>query len=245
MFFIFMKTFILTILMAANLHFSLAAQAGDSPEMLKWAMTEARTIDSVLDHAIRGGDRANLLLRMLDIYFSFDLIVHAGLYCDGARIAAEAGRSQTDLVNYFREKDMNTILFRATNARKSASRLMEASAACLRAIEGQTNQSRPEALKPVDIIRADALIVELDLTDGLASRNIHVLSQKVEHAVRLLHDIERIAVSLSNCKPVENASISAAEACSRALQSANWLDLTTNLEEALRQTALIKSADCR
>jgi len=240
-----MKTLILTILIAANLHFSLAAQAGDSPEMLKWAMTEARTIDSVLNHAIRGGDQANLLLRMIDTYFSFDLIVHAGLYCDGARIAAEAGRSQTDLVNYFREKDINTIFLRATNARESASRLMEASAACLRAIEGQSKQDRPEAIKPVDIIRSDAMIVELDLADGLASRNIHVLTQKVEHAVRLLHDIERIAVSLSNCKPVENASISAAEACSRALQSANWLDLTTNLEEALRQTAVIKSADCR
>lgn len=240
-----MKTFILTILIAANLHLSLAAQAGDSPEMLKWAMTEARTIDSVLNHAIRGGDQANLLLRMIDTYFSFDLIVHAGLYCDGARIAAEAGRSQTDLVNYFREKDINTIFLRATNARESASRLMEASAACLRAIEGQSKQDRPEAIKPVDIIRSDAMIVELDLADGLAARNIHILTQKVEHAVRLLHDIERIAVSLQNCRPVENASISAAEACSRALQSANWLDLTTNIEEALRQTAVIKSADCR
>ena len=240
-----MKNLVLTILIAANLHFSLAAQAGDSPEILKWAMTEARTIDSVLDHAIRGGDQSNLLLRMVDTYFSFDLIVHAGLYCDGARIAAEAGRLQTDLVNYFREKDLNTILLRATNARESASRLMEASAACLRAIEGQTKQSPPEALKPVDIIRADALVVELDLSDGLASRNIHVLTQKVEHAVRLLHDIERIAGSLPNCRPVGNASISAAAACSRALQSANWLDVTTNLEEALRQTAVIKSADCR
>lgn len=240
-----MKTLFLTISMAANLHFALVAQAVDSPEMLQWAMTEARTIDSVLNHAIRGGDQANLLLRMLDTYFSFDLVVHAGLYCDGARIAAEAGRSQTDLVNYLREKDMNTILSRATSARESANRLMEASAACLLAAEGQTKQGQPEALKPVDIIRADAQVLELDLADGLASRNMHVLTQKVEHAVRLLHDIERIAVSLTNCRAVENASISAAAACSRALQSANWLDLTTNLEEALRQTALIKTADCR
>ena len=240
-----MKTLVLTITIALRFHFTLAAQTGDSPEILKWAMTEARTIDSVLDHAIRGGDQANLLLRMLDTYFSFDLIVHAGLYCDGVRIAAEAGRSQTDLVNYFREKDLNNILLRATHARESASRLVEASAACLRATEGQIRQSPSETLTPVNIIRADVLVVELDLTDGLASRNIHVLTQKVEHAVRLLHDIERIAVSLPKCSPVEQASISAAAACSRALQSANWLDVTTHLAEALRQTAVIKSADCR
>ena len=240
-----MKTYVLTILIAVNFHFSLAAQTGDSPDMLKWAMTEARTIDSILDHAIRSGDQANLLLRMIDTYFYFDLIVHAGLYCDGARIAAEAGRSQTDLVNYFREKDLNSLLLRATEARKSAIRLMESSAVCLRAVEEQTKQDPAEALSPADIIRADALVVELDLTDGLASRSIHILSQKVEHAVRLLHDIERIAVSLPNCRTVENASISAAAACSRALQSANWLDVTANLEEALRQTAVIKSAECR
>lgn len=126
-----MKTLVLTILIAANLHCSLAAQKGDSPEILEWAMTEARAIDSVLDHTIRGGDQATLLLRMLDTYFSFDLVVHAGLYCTEARIAAEAGRSQTDLVNYFREKDMNSMLLRATLARESASRLLEACRVCL------------------------------------------------------------------------------------------------------------------
>lgn len=240
-----MKTLILALYLATTFHFSLTAQTGDSPEILKWAMTEARTIDSVLSHAMRGGDQATLLLRMLDTYFSFDLIVHAGLYCTGARVAAEAGRSQTDLVNYYREKDLNNIFLRATHARESASRLMATAAVCLDQA-GVQEQSKPaESLKPVDIIRADAQVVELDLMDGLASKNIHILSQKVEHAVRLLHDIERIAGALSGCKTVETAAVEAASACSRALQSANWLDVTDNLNEALRQTAAIKSADCR
>lgn len=240
-----MKTSVLTIITAATLHFSLSAQTADSPEILKWAITEARTIDSVLDHTMRGGDQATLLLRMLDTYFSFDLMVHAGLYCTEARIAAEAGRSQTDLVNYFREKDMNSLLLRATLARESASRLLEASRVCLEQIGAQTRPESPDHFKPADIIKADALIVELDLADGLASRNIHILTQKVEHAIRLLHDIERVAASLRDCKSAEEAAIAAAAACSRALQSTNWLDVTTNLEEALRQTAQTKSADCK
>lgn len=240
-----MKTLVLTILIAANLHCSLAAQKGDSPEILEWAMTEARAIDSVLDHTIRGGDQATLLLRMLDTYFSFDLVVHAGLYCTEARIAAEAGRSQTDLVNYFREKDMNSMLLRATLARESASRLLEACRVCLEQTGAPTHSESTGYFKPADIIGADALIVELDLADGLASRNIHVLTQKVEHAIRLLHDIERLAASLRDCKSAEEAAIAAAAACSRALQSSNWLDVTSSLEEAQRRTAQIRSANCK
>lgn len=240
-----MKTLIPTLYLATVSLFSLNAQTGDSPEILKWAMTEARTIDSVLHHAMRGGDQATLLLRMLDTYFSFDLIVHAGLYCTEARVAAESGRSQTDLVNYYREKDLNNIFLRATLARESASRLMAATAVCLEQ-DGVQEQSNPaESLKPVDIIRSDAQVVELDLADGLASKNIHILTQKVEHAVRLLHDIERIAGALPGCKTVETAAVEAASACSRALQSANWLDVTSNLETALYQTNVIKTADCR
>ncbi len=134
----------------------LPAQTGDAPEMLSWVMTEARKIDSTINDALKSPDPSQLFLRMLDAYFSFEHLVYAGLYCTEARIAAEAGRAQSDLINYRRDKDWNSLVVRALESRKAALLLQEAVARCQQSAAGAP--ASDWSFKPTDILLDDALI---------------------------------------------------------------------------------------
>jgi hypothetical protein len=238
-----MKSLFLILHLSLIIAFRLPAQSTDSPQTLRWALTEAQMIDSVLGHAIRSADQAYLLQRMLHTYFSFDLLVQSGLYCTEARAAAESGRVQSDLVNYLREKDLNSLMVRALEAQKAAVQLSRALTICMET-PLDTEQPTVENFIPRDIIRSDAIIVEHDLNDGLSSRSVRILSQKIEHGIKILHEIEFLAASLSSCKEVQEAAIAAADTCSIALQSANWMDLNKHIKTAISHITIIKTAEC-
>lgn len=221
------------------------AQQTDSPETLDWAFAEAHFIDSSLNDAIRSHDQVNILMRMLDAYFIFDGLVHAGLYCTEGRVAAEAGRSQCDLINYYREKDINSLMARSLEAIKAAVRIKDAVRACRKTATPDTSRSESGVFTPRDILHTDAMIVELDLMDGLSSGSVHIISQKLEHAIQMLHGIERLAASLPRCTEAKEAAQVAAEACSRALQSSNWTELNRWIKTALASVPVIRSAKCR
>lgn len=222
------------------------AQQTDSPETLNWAFAEAHLIDSSLNDAMLSHDQLNLFMRMLDAYFIFDGLVHAGLYCTEGRIAAEAGRSQCDLINYHREKDINSLMVRSLEAVKAANRLKDALMACRKNGMQDTRPAESAGVfTPRDILHADAMIVELDLMDGFSSGSVHILSQKLEHAIQVLHGIERLAASLPRCTGAEEAAQNAAEACSRALQSSNWTELDRWVKTALAAVPVIRAAECR
>ena len=241
-----MKTLFSILFVTMSFGASLNAQTEDSRELLDWARVEAHAIDSILENAIKSGETDNLLLRMLDTYFKFDLIVHAGLYCTEARIAAEKGRAESDLINFYREKDINSLLTRAVRARQAAQTLQEATEICTSQLSSEELSGNDDSLlKLINIIQSDAQLAELDINDGLASKNMHILCQKVEHAIRILHDIERTAASMSDCQSIEKASVAAAEASSRALQGRNWTEVSKMLEEALYHTREIQSLSCR
>jgi hypothetical protein len=204
----------------------------DTPETLRWAERQANRADSLLESAIRSHDALTLLTALMESYTLFDAVTLAGLYCTDARVAAHEGRYQCDVVNFRLEKDLNMVLIRAITARRAADQLRTAARRCDQQNTNTPSDVVPE-FAPTDLIRQDAQLIEMDLTDGLASENFHILAQKIEHATRLLHDIEHLAGTLDDCAEVKKLANSSVAACDRALAARNWTEVKAALDEAL------------
>jgi len=214
------------------------AQA-DSPEALEWVARQSGRIDSLLNDAMRGSEPIEVLVRLTDCYQVFDAVAMAGLYCTNVRAAAEAGRRQCDVINYRLEKDLNTNLQRAVEARRQAT-LMKAAARYCQSIS--VTVGKEKAFTPNDLIRHDAYMAELDLLDGLSTNDLHLLSQKLEHAIRLLYDVEHLAFTLSNCDIPMGLAESAVIHCQNALGAPNWLDVHRSVQSALANVQAIQQS---
>jgi len=85
------------------------------------------------------------------------------------------------------------------------------------------------------------------LADGLASQNFHILSQKIEHAERIFHDTEVLAVRLSNCETVRDAAREGIQACMDVRSAPNWALLNTHIQKSLACSAKMKeqAGGCR
>lgn len=221
-----------------------AAQVPDNPETLAWVKQHGLRIDSSLQEAMHTQDPYFITLRMLEAFVEFDAVAMAGIYCTDARAAAEWGRRQCDIVNFRLEKDPNSLTVRVLEARNQA-RLMAASAAnCLTQSE-RPGSDATASFRPVDVIRTDAETVSLMLEDGMASADFHILSQKIEQAIRLLHDVEHLAEQLPGCRATLRAASEAVEYCTAALTARNWTEVNKALRIALVQVASIKNNPCR
>ena len=214
------------------------AQEGDSPEILEWVLKVTTTLEGRLADAVAIPDVPNLLIKLMESYEEFEEVALIGLYCQEVRVAAEHGRNQCNwLTNHKKEKDLNTLILRAQNARLHAFKIRDEALVCLKAAK----QSRPKAsFTLADIIRSNAEAIEHDLADGLASQNFHILSQKIEHAERIFHDTEVLAVRLSNCETVRDAAREGISACAKVLASPNWTLVKAHVQKASACSAQMK-----
>lgn len=211
----------------------------DSPQTLEWVIQQANRVDNDLANAMRSSEPIEVLIKLADCFILFDAVAIAGVYCTNVRAAAEAGRRQCDVINYRLEKDLNTKLRRAVEARRFAIQMREAANICLQT--ARQDQTRTlDSFAPVELIRYDAQIVQLDLADGLASKDLHILAQKTEHAIRLLHDIAHLASSLEACDKPATLAEKAILHCEAALAAPNWTDVHQQINMALEVVGQIR-----
>ena len=219
---------------------TIAAEPMDSPQSLRWVERQAGKIDSMLTDAMRSSESIEILVRLTDCYQLFDAVSLAGLYCTDVRIAAEAGRMQCDVINYRLEKDLNSKLQRAVEARKQATLMRAAAKECLQKLSAE---QAAQPFSPVDLIRQEAYWAELDLMDGMATEDLHVLSQKVEMAIRVLYEVEHLTHSFSNCSSAGALAESAILHCQNALSAPNWLEVHRSMKLALDQVKAIQQSE--
>lgn len=231
----------------AFLFFALAGAAQtpntptDSRETLRWVQSVSVKIDSSLDLATRGEGQYNLLLYLYIAWEDFTAVAHAGLYCHNARIAAERGRQICDLTQFKEEKDLMSLKVRAAEARLQAIRMREAAAACMPAAEKGS-----AGYQLSDVLRKDAEIVSNDLQDALAVADFHVMAQKLEHALDILHDMEYLSEQLPNCRNTREQVLIATQACSNALTSDSWekaAQFARTAQQAMNN--ILQSEGCR
>ncbi|HNL38220.1 MAG TPA: hypothetical protein PKL15_01425 [Saprospiraceae bacterium] len=213
----------------------------DSHETLRWVQSVSIKIDSSLDLATRGEGQYNLLLYLYVAWEDFTAVAHAGLYCHNARIAAERGRQICDLTQFKQEKDLMSLKIRAAEARLQAIRMREAAAACMPAASIAS-----AGYQLSDVLRKDAEIVANDLQDALAVPDFHVMAQKLEQVLDILHDMEYFSERLPNCRNTREKILAATQACSNALASDSWekaAQFARTAQQAMND--ILQSEGCR
>jgi len=221
------------------------AQEGDSPETLTWVSGTASLVEERLTNAINVADEANLLIKLMESSNDFKSVALTGLYCHEVRTAAELGGSYCNWLNYYtRDKDLNSLTLRAQEARQQAVRMRNAAVDCLRDIAKKPVE---RSFSLADVIRSNAETIEHDLADGLASQDLHILSQKVANAERIFYDTELLTSRLNNCESVLNAAQEGIKACMEILAAPNWSLVTTHLNQAssLAATIKVRAEECR
>jgi len=216
----------------------------DSPQTLNWVGRQAEQIDKILSDAMLMIEPFDIYVRLADSYILFEAVAMAGVYCTEVRAEAETGRILCDILHFRLEKDLNTMLQRAVDARISATKMLIASKAC-------ASQNAPSAeavakgFTPHELLKHDAYMAEMDIQDGLASNDIHILSQKLEHAIRLLYDAKTMASTLEKCSESLEKAESAIRYCQKALGAPNWTEVHRFTQSAVKATQWIQnSVEC-
>jgi hypothetical protein len=212
----------------------------DAPQTLAWVGRQAEQIDQILSDAMLMIDPFEIYLRLADSYVLFDAVAMAGVYCTEVRVAAESGRDLCDILHFRLEKDMNTKLQRAVDARLSANAMLVASKAC--AVQDKPGEAVPKGFTPDELLKHDVLMAALDIQDGLASNDAHILSQKLEHAIRLLNDAKTLASTLENCALAFEKGEAAILYCQKALGAPNWTEVHRFANSALKAIQQIQTA---
>lgn len=217
----------------------------DHPETLSWAIRMAEIVDRRLNDAAVVPEQANLLVKLMESYEDFEAVALAGFYCHEARNAAEQGRHYCNWLSGFtRDKDVNALIERAQNARIQANKMREAASICLNEAMQQQHQ---KGFVLADVLRSNAAAIEHDLSDGLASEDFHILSQKTEHAERIFQDTELLALRLQQCEKVRETAREGIRACSDSMAAPNWTQVKEHLQTAMRCAATIAlhAGSCR
>lgn len=214
----------------------------DGKETLEWVIERTERIEKLINSAMISHDQSNLILRLLEVYVEFDAISLVGLYCAEAQAAAEMGRETSNLLNFRGETDMNTMLLRAIKAKEQSMKVRNGSLLCLSMYTDSSTTS--PSFAPNKAIIEEASWAILDLEDGLASNDFHIFSQKTEHAIRLIEEIDHIAGTLSNCADVIEEASAARTACRNALASPNWVAINKEAAQAITHLKNIQQASC-
>ncbi|HLP95545.1 MAG TPA: hypothetical protein VK168_15990 [Saprospiraceae bacterium] len=208
-----------------------AQETMDSPQTLEWVVRQANRVDTALANAMRSSEPIEILVKLADCYTVFDAVVISGLYCTEIRATAEMGRRQCDVINYRLEKDLNSKLQRAVEARRQAVLMRESASVCLK--KTATAKIPEESLAPLRLLHDDAQLAQMDLADGLASNDLHILAQKVDHAIRLMYSIAHLSASMNACNQVSQWAEAAIQHSERALSTYNWTIVTQELNTAV------------
>ncbi len=216
----------------------------DAPETLQWVKKQGQRIERSLNDALRSNDQAFMLMQMHRAWREFDAVAQLGLYCHAVRIAAERGRTVSDLLSLDYKKDWSNLAIRATEAREQAFRMQAAAEICQ--ADTPTVLDAKIRYLPADLLTHDALIAELDLSDAKAAGDFHILAQKVEHALRMLRDAEYLASTLDNCSEVRLACQRAMDACRNALTTNHWDTAVRHLRQGIEQIQIVRNRaeDC-
>lgn len=219
--------------------------AFDSEEVLLFVEKTAQQLEKRLNDAVTIPEATNLLIKLAESYEDFSTIAQMGIYCQGARVAAEMGRGQCNWMNFTKEKDLQSLTFRAQEARLLAFKMRDAVTGCLAAAQQQPNTEK--TLTMADIIRSNAEHIDHTLYDGLASRDLHILAQKIEQAERIFRHTEMLTQQLNNCSQVVVAARSGFQACTDALAAKTWGEAETMVQKALTFSGSIraKAGTCR
>lgn len=212
----------------------------DSDATLHWVEKQAERIDTLLENAVLSHEHVDLIFKMTDAFLLFDAVGLAGVYCPEIREAAQAGRNYTDVVNYRLEKDLNSSVVRATYALIQAEKMRVAAQKCRSAAP----EAPAPAFSPVDVLREEAHIAELILSDGLAVDDFHLLSQKLEQAIRVLHDVEHLASTFQRCSGPAESAAQAILYCEAALAAHNWTELKAAVNRAWDEVKTVAQAPC-
>ena len=227
-----MKGHILSFVFCFFASYNISAQDTivDHEDVLRWVEKTAITLEARLNDAVSLPETSNLLIKLMESYEDFNTIALMGIYCQGARISAELGRNQCNWVNYVKEKDMTSLLLRAQEARLHAFKMRDAAASCL--LETKDLHA-DKTLTMADIIRANTEHIDHALSDGLASKDLHILAQKIEYAEHVFHHNEMMALKLNNCTSIVVASRSGLQACTDALMAKEWPEVDKFVQKAL------------
>jgi hypothetical protein len=186
-------------------------------------------------------NQTTILFSLMDAYVIFDAVSVVGVHCAAVREAAQAGRNQCDVINYNMGKDLNASLTRATMARMQAENMQKGAVQCKSTVQPDV----ASVFLPKNVIQQDAAMVGLDLEDGLASGSIHILSQKLEHAIQILHEIQHLSLTLTDCREVYQVSQQVVRHCEQALAARNWTEVHKAVNEAKERTKIIPTLPCR
>ncbi|MEY3241219.1 MAG: hypothetical protein RIR11_2657 [Bacteroidota bacterium] len=241
-----MKKIIIVLIVHFFTTFTTSAQDTivDSEEVLRLVEKTAITLEARLNDAVSLPEVSNLLIKLMESYEDFNTIALMGIYCHGARVSAELGRNQCNWVNFVKEKDMTSLMLRAQEARLYAFKMRDAAANCLL---NAPKRYTEKALSISDILRNNAEHIEHALSDGLASKDIHILAQKIEHAESVFHHSEMLGLKLNNCTVIVVASREGLQACTDALSAEEWSEVDKFVKKALSFSTAIKTkaAICR
>ena len=213
----------------------------DDAETLRWVQDRTERIASLLNSALLSGNQVTLMQNMLDAYQEFDAITLVALYCRPAIIKAEKGREMCNLLDETYRTDLLSLNKRAIDARELAMEIKQDVQVCI----NQLVVDSATIFAPNELIHSDAVFVELDLQDGLASQNFSILNQKVDHAIRLLEDIALLASTLEDCETVQLSTQIVKQHALTALEAQDWDSITAEVDAALEELAFLKESNCR
>ncbi len=228
---------------ATCLFFVLSSRASaqtDAQETLSWVNSQAQKIDTLLQNGILSSNQLSLVYNILDAYVMFDAVHLAGLYCPNIRAAAAEGRNQCDIKNFKYDKDLNSLILRATIARQISFQMRAAAQQC----SAKSTEPAKPGFSPHDILEKDVELIELDLSDGLASNDMHLLSQKATHAIRILRDIQHLSYTLENCDKIDGIAHRAIDHCEDAVKSKTVAEASKHLKLAFEVLKLIATVPC-
>lgn len=217
-----------------------ACAQSDATATLEWVKRQSIRLDSMLEHARVGGDHLNMVLKLSQAYPVFDAVATTALYCPEIRDAAQQGRNEADIINFRLEKDLNSIIIRVSLARQFAIRMKHAADLCGRSDTGAL------FIAPMEAVYAAAADAMLELSDGQAVQDMHILAQKLEHTIRILFEIEHLASTMEMCSHISGMAREAIANCERAVSAQNTKETTAAVNAALQGIRRIKeAAPCR
>lgn len=221
-----MKTYFkYLICLAIALPGSLIAQEQvDDLATLNWVKRQSDSIRMVLSPAIKLSDRYEIFGRMARAYDLFQAVALVAPYCSEARKSAIEGMDRTAWIHNFQlSTDQATLAMRAAQSMELAARMRHAADQCIETIEPQSAQT----CLLQTTLQTDARVARLDLEDGLASKDYHILNQKVEHAMLLLSQMQEIARNCNACDEMKGLISTAKDQTKNILLAANWIEINT------------------
>ncbi|MCC6412405.1 MAG: hypothetical protein IT270_12140 [Saprospiraceae bacterium] len=215
----------------------------ETPERLRWTIDQAAIIEKSLRAATLSSEYNLLLRNLTNADKQFALVYNADIQCDEVRPAAERGRKWCNPFDVKAEADMNGLIERATKARLEAIRIHDAAGFCLDAV---TPLSEQPDLTSAEVFASIDDIVRKDINYGLRSGDDKILTFDLEHAIRLLNDVERMASTIDGCIAYREAAQKAIQSCTAALLSSTWSEIEKHCLTALGHLDVMDAeAKCR